>query len=314
MAQPKADAFAFSKDQSVLAYHGPLIYQATVLDRVAKDALEGNARLRLYLVHYNGWNAHWDEWVAESRVLPDSAANVVLQKERVKEFQRAHKRRMINKEADGAKRQKAAEDTPLQDVRESLRLPHSMKLKLLEDWERITRERKLVPLPRSPCISELLEEFLQTKAKRSSHERLYGEVVDGMRSYFNQALSSLLLYKYERKQFRDLKEEHKAKPLVEIYGVEHLLRLYVKLPELLAQCSMQREHMTVLVSKLIELLKFIQVSRTPHSPSFPTAAAWSLRTGIAPQRTLALCAGEQDEILCSGVREADGGIPRVVER
>ena len=122
MAQPKADAFAFSKDQSVLAYHGPLIYQATVLDRVAKDALEGNARLRLYLVHYNGWNAHWDEWVAESRVLPDSAANVVLQKERVKEFQRAHKRRMINKEADGAKRQKAAEDTPLQDVRESLRL------------------------------------------------------------------------------------------------------------------------------------------------------------------------------------------------
>ena len=263
-AQKAADAFAFKKDEAVLAYHGPLIYQATVKDRVAKDALEGNVRIRLYLLNYTGWNSHWDEWVAESRVLQDNEANVALQKERVKEFQRAHKRRLNKQgtEPDGSKRQKAAEDTPLQDVRESLRLPHSMKLKLLEDWERITRERKLVPLPRSPSISELLEEFLQTKAKRSSHERLYGEVVDGMRSYFNQALSSLLLYKYERKQFRDLKEEHKTKPLVDIYGVEHLLRLYVKLPELLAQCSMQREHMTVLVSKLIELLKFIQVART----------------------------------------------------
>ena len=27
---------------------------------------------------------------------------------------------------------------------------------------------------------------MKAKAKRSSHERLYGEVVDGMKSYFNQ--------------------------------------------------------------------------------------------------------------------------------
>jgi len=257
--------FLFKKDEGVLAYHGPLIYQATVTDRCMKDALEGSLKLKLYLLHYVGWNSNWDEWVAESRVLKDVPANVALQKDRVKEFQRAHKRR-LNKggEGEGGKRQKAAEDAPLQDVRESLRLPHSMKLKLLEDWERITRERKLVPLPRSPSISELLEEFLQTKAKRSSHERLYGEVVDGMRSYFNQALSSLLLYKYERKQYRELKEAHKARPLVELYGAEHLLRLYVKLPELLSQCSMQREHMTVLVSKLIELLKFIQANKAKY--------------------------------------------------
>mmetsp|Transcript_39647 Transcript_39647/g.98833 ORF Transcript_39647/g.98833 Transcript_39647/m.98833 type:complete len:289 (-) Transcript_39647:180-1046(-) len=269
MAQTKgarAPEFAFEKEENVLAYHGPLIYQAQVLDRCAKDALEGTLKLKLYLLHYTGWNSHWDEWVAESRVLKDTQANVALQKERVKEFQRAHKRRLAKSAdgADGGKRQKPTDDVPLQDVRESLRLPHSMKLKLLEDWERITRERKLVPLPRSPSISELLEEFLQTKAKRSSHERLYGEVVDGMRSYFNQALSSLLLYKYERKQYRDLKETHKATPLVEIYGAEHLLRLYVKLPELLSQCSMQREHMTVLVSKLIELLKFIQANKAKY--------------------------------------------------
>ena len=51
---------------------------------------------------------------------------------------------------------------------------------------------------------------------------------------------------------------------VELYGAEHLLRLFVKLPELLAQCKMQREHMQVLVSKLMELLKFIQANKAKY--------------------------------------------------
>ena len=64
-------------------------------------------------------------------------------------------------------------------------------------------------------------------------------------------------YKYERKQFRDLKETAagKDKPLVELYGARAPARLFVKLPELLAQCKMQREHMQVLVSKLMGLLQ-----------------------------------------------------------
>ena len=75
-----------------------------------------------------------------------------------------------------------------------------------------------VTLPRpSRRAATLLDDFLQTKAKRTSHERLYGEVCDGMRSYFNQALSALLLYKYERKQLRDIKEQVGAKPLVEAH-------------------------------------------------------------------------------------------------
>ncbi|KAL1520221.1 hypothetical protein AB1Y20_023691 [Prymnesium parvum] len=256
-------SFAFELGAHVLAYHGPLIYQALVRDRVTREGIEGAGRLKIYLIHYEGWNERWDEWVAESRLLEDNEDNAALQKERVREFQRAHKRRWNNKELESSKRPKG-EELPLHDVREALRLPHSMKLKLLEDWERITRERKLVPLPRSPSISDFLEEFLQTKAKRSSHERLYGEVVDGVQSYFNQTLGALLLYKYERKQHSDITKEHMSKPLVEIYGVEHLLRLYVKLPELLNQCSLQKEHMTVLVSKLVELLKFMQANKAKY--------------------------------------------------
>jgi hypothetical protein len=47
-------------------------------------------------------------------------------------------------------------------------------------------------------------------------------------------------------------------------AAEHLLRLYVKLPELLARCHMQREHMTVLVAKLSELLKFLVTGKAKY--------------------------------------------------
>ena len=90
-----------------------------------------------------------------------------------------------------------------------LRLPHGAKLKLIEDWEHITRERRLVKLPREPTINALLEEFVTTKARRTSHERIYNEVCEGVRSYFNQALPTILLYKYERRQYREQKEAHK---------------------------------------------------------------------------------------------------------
>ena len=178
-------------------------------------------------------------------------------------FNRAHKKRARPEPAkgDGSKKakvgEKVADESLADEIREQLRLPQAMKLKLIEDWERITREKKLVPLPRETSIATLLDDFLQAKSKRTSHERLYGEVCDGVKAYFNQALPTILLYKYERRQFREIREQDKTKAPSELYGAEHLLRLFVKFPELLSRCNMQREHMTVLVSKLAELLKFL---------------------------------------------------------
>ena len=99
----------------------------------------------------------------------------------------------------------------LAEIRETLRLPYGAKLKLIEDWEHITRERKLVPLPREPAIPTILEDFMAAKARRTSHERVYGEVCDGVKAYFNQALPTTLLYKYERRQYSEKKEQHKSR-------------------------------------------------------------------------------------------------------
>eukprot|EP00308_Calcidiscus_leptoporus_P024889 CAMPEP_0119375646 /NCGR_PEP_ID=MMETSP1334-20130426/36527_1 /TAXON_ID=127549 /ORGANISM="Calcidiscus leptoporus, Strain RCC1130" /LENGTH=332 /DNA_ID=CAMNT_0007394011 /DNA_START=26 /DNA_END=1021 /DNA_ORIENTATION=- len=289
-------SFAFKEEQAVYAYHGPLLYKATIKECVSRTAPGGSPLVKLYLVSYDGVNQHWDEWVPESRVLADTKEAEKLQKERIKEFNRAvkkraraateqqasssappHKKRMAEKGAPSDKN----DEMLINEIKETLRLPQAMKLRLIDDWERISRERKLVPLPRDQTIATLLDDFVATKAKRTSHERLYTEVCDGMRSFFNQALPQVLLYKYERKQMRDVRDEHKEKTYVELYGAEHMLRLFVKLPELLVHCKLQREHMSVLLSKLTELLKFMQAHKSKYfanafeSPSEEYLQWWS---------------------------------------
>jgi len=201
-----AQSFAFTEGEDVLAYHGPLIHEAKVRQMETKDAPSGG-KLRLYLLRYTGYSTHW---VPESLILKNSAENVALQKDRIKDFPRAHKQK-VKAESRGASNSAGgggasnckklrihglSEEALSAELRESLRLPHGLKLKMIEDWERITREGKLVPLPRTggSTITELLDEFKSAKTRRTAHERLYGEVCDGLRSYFNQALPTLLLY------------------------------------------------------------------------------------------------------------------------
>eukprot|EP00962_Isochrysis_galbana_P061602 scaffold40650_cov270-Isochrysis_galbana.AAC.2 len=205
----------FKENESVYAYHGPLLFKAQVLEkteRTAGGAAGASAKVRLYRVHYSGWDAHWDEWVPESRLLRDDAGAEEEQKQRIRDFKRAHNKRKAQEgaaggsasdggpgatasadggagPADGKKAKGGVEpgdEALTAEIREQLRLPQNLKLKLVEDWERVSREKKLVPLPRSPSIETLLCDFVAAKAKRSSHERLYTEVCDGLRAYFNQ--------------------------------------------------------------------------------------------------------------------------------
>lgn len=61
------------------------------------------------------------------------------------------------------------------------------------------------------------------------------------RLYFDKALPLILLYRQEREQYERLRAAtSKGKEFVpsDIYGAEHLLRLFVRLPHLLAQTAM----------------------------------------------------------------------------
>ncbi|CAO1621980.1 unnamed protein product [Parajaminaea phylloscopi] len=73
----------FSQGEKVLCYHGPLIYQAKVLEAeiwTGTDPSEGGFTGPHYFVHYQGWKQSWDEWVPESRMLKFNDENVARQK------------------------------------------------------------------------------------------------------------------------------------------------------------------------------------------------------------------------------------------
>ncbi|KDO84054.1 hypothetical protein CISIN_1g0200391mg, partial [Citrus sinensis] len=80
-----------------------------------------------------------------------------------------------------------------------------------------------------------------------------GEIVKGLRCYFDKALPIMLLYKSEREQYEDSMAADVSPSSV--YGAEHLLRLFVKLPELLVHAKIEEETLTLLQHKLVDLLK-----------------------------------------------------------
>jgi hypothetical protein len=51
-------------------------------------------------------------------------------------------------------------------------------------------------------------------------------VLDGLKSYFDKCLGNVLLYRFERSQYVEIKERFPELASSDIYGSEHLLRLF----------------------------------------------------------------------------------------
>ena len=82
--------------------------------------------------------------------------------------------------------------------------------------------------------------------------------VDGLRLYFNKALPRVLLYRQEREQYEALSQRYPETEMVDLYGAEHLLRLFVRLPVLLASAAMTQMETKRVQARLSEFLKFMQ--------------------------------------------------------
>ncbi|GFR80079.1 mortality factor 4-like protein 1 [Elysia marginata] len=68
----------FQEAEKLLCYHGPLLYEAKCMKL---DIRDGKVH---YLIHYNGWNKNWDEWVQESRIVKNNEAGYQKQRELLK--------------------------------------------------------------------------------------------------------------------------------------------------------------------------------------------------------------------------------------
>ncbi|KKA29345.1 hypothetical protein TD95_001934 [Thielaviopsis punctulata] len=146
-------------------------------------------------------------------------------------------------------------------ARPAIKLPieDTIKARLVDDWELVTKSNMLVPVPHAHPVGVILKEYLEAeKARRvpeSASWDILHEVVAGLREYFEKALGKILLYRFERPQYHDMialweKGTDDLTGPCDTYGVEHLVRLLVSLPELVAQTNMDQQSVARLREEL----------------------------------------------------------------
>ncbi|XP_021908021.1 protein MRG1 [Carica papaya] len=274
-----ANSNLFSEGERVLAYHGPRVYEAKV------QKAELRKKEWKYFVHYLGWNKNWDEWVSADRLMKHNEENIMKQQALEKKLgvdkssksarsaqakaksstdAKVDKEDLKSNVAKGKKRKVESgieKDNLSVEKLVKIQIPSTLKKQLVDDWEFVTQQDKLVKLPRSPSIDDILTKYLEYRTKKDGMVAdSIGEILKGIRCYFDKALPVILLYKKERQQYQETVGDDVSPSTV--YGAEHLLRLFVKLPELLAYVNIEEETLTRLQQKLLDLLKFLQKNQS----------------------------------------------------
>ena len=124
--------------------------------------------------------------------------------------------------------------------RPEVRIPITDQLKsiLVDDWENVTKNLTLVPLPSKWPVNKIMDLYHdEEKDKRrpgSAEADLLEEVVQGVKEYFEKCLGRILLYRFEREQYFEVRKKWEAgvgpewegKGVNDVYGPEHLCRLF----------------------------------------------------------------------------------------
>ncbi|KAJ7076036.1 MRG-domain-containing protein [Mycena belliarum] len=284
---------AYNTGEVVLCYHGPLIYVAKILKTQSVDdkhTITGKEGTH-YFVHYKGWKTTWDEWVPAARLLKDNEVNRALQKSLQKDAPataaaaRSHPKASTSAHRDNAATSASAttrsgtrgtkrgrdDGDGARRPEMKLNIPEQIKAKLVDDWETVTRDSKLVALPRSPTVQELLKEFeaylKETKPPQLKDPMVLAPtVVSGLLVYFDRSLANHLLYRFERPQYTTIRQRYitgqavvigQEKEMSEIYGAEHLLRMLVTLPTMIAQSTLDAESTDIIRDYVNELLAWM---------------------------------------------------------
>lgn len=117
------------------------------------------------------------------------------------------------------------------------------------------------------------KDWLLTVMPSSKHRMLTTVspvIIAGLQLYFDRSIGANLLYRFERAQYADLRRRYVVGPLVmageprdmsTIYGAEHLLRLIVNLPSMIAQTTMDAESVALLKEYIEYLLQYLVQER-----------------------------------------------------
>lgn len=78
-------------------------------------------------------------------------------------------------------------------------MPDHLKALLVDDWENVTKNNQLVPLPHPHPVNEILEEYLAYekphRGEGTAAMDILEETIAGLREYFDKSLGRILLYR-----------------------------------------------------------------------------------------------------------------------
>ncbi|GJQ09928.1 hypothetical protein GpartN1_g1719.t1 [Galdieria partita] len=258
------DQKIFTTGDKAYVKKNSLMYEV-VIQQVAEPTTESTTAR--YLVHYVSWNESFDEWVEGVDLYPFNAESQQLMNDlRQQAITERDTENSVPEQENHLRRKRSSKETekrdePL-DAYSLFNIPGSLKRQLMDEWETVTRERMTLTLPREYTVRRILEIWATTKLKQtdsSKDDSTIQEFVNGMIELFNISLGKMLLYRYERPQHNHIFYESESPPEpVDVYGAEHLLRLFVKLPGLVRQLQVPEAALLNIAQKSYEMLRFLQ--------------------------------------------------------
>jgi len=142
-----------------------------------------------------------------------------------------------------------------------LEIPMNLKKHLLDEWSLISQQdpRRLVKLPRKVTAEMALRDFVATLDDKLDDEQLdsHRDFYEGVQLYFEKALPTVLLYRHEREQYDEVSKTYSDLVPSQIYGTEHLLRLFVRIPKLMSGVFLPPSETNKVYTKFSQFLKFI---------------------------------------------------------
>ncbi|KAI8014393.1 Protein MRG1 [Camellia lanceoleosa] len=225
---PSPDSSPFSEGEKVLAYHKLKIYEAKVqkVEFRMKEwrycSLSSLAFVVLQLCHFDEINTSNNYNVFAKTILARG---------------KKRKNDSVTKEKGSVPPEKLV----------NIHIPSTLKKQLVDDCD--------------PNVDEILSKYLAYRLKKDDTiADSVQEILNGLRCYFNKAMPVMLLYQSERQQYQEVIADDVSPS--NVYGAEHLLRLFVKLPEMLYYANIEEETLKELQQKLLDFLKFMQKNQS----------------------------------------------------